>query len=310
MTSWVAIDFETANSRRGSPCSVGLAKVKEGQIVEEWSTLIKPPDGHDHFDPFNVAVHGITAADVRNAPRWPETLERITQFAGDIPLVAHNAAFDMGVLADACTASGMPVPDNRFACTLVVARRTWTGLLSYKLPVLTDALGIEPPRHHDAAEDARAAARVMLAALKRQGTAALGDLLAAHRIQMGSYRGGVRKGCRYRGSPPRRPSPDIAPDADPDNPFYGLNVCFTGALPGMSRAEAADRIAAHGAWTVRDVTRSTDLLVVGRVHPGALAPEATKTGKLAKAERLRDAGHGITVIDAEEFYEHLAAAEN
>ena len=74
MTSWVAIDFETANALRGSPCSVGLVKVKEGQIVEEWSSLIRPPDGRDHFDAFNTAIHGITADQVRDAPGWPETL--------------------------------------------------------------------------------------------------------------------------------------------------------------------------------------------------------------------------------------------
>ncbi|RKS79489.1 DNA polymerase-3 subunit epsilon [Actinomadura pelletieri DSM 43383] len=303
MTAWTAIDFETANSLRGSPCSVGLAKVKEGQIVEEWSSLIRPPEGHDHFDAFNVGVHGITAYDVRDAPGWPETLERIVQFAGDTPLVAHNAAFDIGVLAAACEASGLPVPDLRFACTLVVARRTWTGLLAYKLPVLADALGIALPHHHNAGDDARAAAQVMLAALKRQGTSTLDELLAVHRIQMGSYRNGVRQGCRYRGAARREPFPDAAPDADPDNPFSGLTVCFTGSLPGMTRAAAAARITALGARTVLNVTRYVDLLVVGGIERHQLAPGARKTGKLAKAERLRESGHEITVIDAEEFFQ-------
>ncbi|MEU8344353.1 exonuclease domain-containing protein [Spirillospora sp. NPDC048832] len=309
MTSWVAIDFETANAFRGSPCSVGLAKVKEGEIVEEWSSLIRTPDGYDHFDAFNVGVHGITADRVRDAPGWPETLERIVDFTGDTPLVAHNAAFDIGVLAAACEATGRAVPDLRYACTLVVARRTWTGLLSYKLPVLAEALGIELPRHHDAAADARAAAGVMLAARRRHGTATLSGLLAVHGIQMGSYRGGVRRGCRYRGAAPRRPYPDADPNADPENPFYGLTVCFTGTLPGMTRTEAAERIAPLGARTVGDVTRSVDLLVVGGIDPRRLAPGATKTGKLAKAEHFRDAGYDITAIDHEEFYELLAVAE-
>lgn len=309
MTGWVAIDFETANSLRGSPCSVGLVKVKEGQIVEEWSSLIRPPRGRDHFDAFNVGIHGITAADVRDAPGWPETLERIVQFTGDVPLVAHNAAFDIGVLADTCAAIGHPVPDLRFACTLVVARRAWTGLLSYKLPVLADALGIELPRHHDAGDDARAAAHVMLAALKRQGTASLDGLLAVHKIRMGSYRGDVRQGCAYRGGSPREPFPDADPDADPDNPFYGLTVCFTGSLPGMKRAEAAKRVAALGGRGATGVTKAVDLLVVGGIDPRQLAPGAAKTGKLAKAERLRDSGHDITVIDDEEFRELLATAE-
>jgi DNA polymerase III epsilon subunit-like protein len=36
---FTAIDFETANSYRGSPCSVGLVKVRDGQIVDEAGTL-------------------------------------------------------------------------------------------------------------------------------------------------------------------------------------------------------------------------------------------------------------------------------
>lgn len=309
MTGWVAIDFETANYLRGSACSVGLVKVKGGRIVEEWSSFIKPPDGYDHFEARNIGIHGITADDVRGAPGWPETLEGIVRFADGTPLVAHNAAFDIGVLADACRASGLAVPDLRFACTLVLARRAWNGLLSYKLPVLAGALGIELARHHDAGADARAAAQVMLAALRRQGTDSLDRLLAVHRIRMGSYRGGVRQGCAYRGGAPRAPTPDAAPDADPDNPFYGLTVCFTGSLPGMTRAEAAKRIAALGARTVGDVTGSVDLLVLGGVKPHQLAPGATKTGKHAKAQKLRDAGRDITVIDHEEFHELLAAAD-
>lgn len=107
----------------------------------------------------------------------------------------------------------------------------------------------------------------------------------------------------------RRPFPDAGPDANPDNPFFGRTVCFTGSLPDMTGKAAAERIAAIGAGTVPDVTKSADLLVVGKIEPHQLAPDAEKTGKLAKAERLRDSGHDVTVIGAEDFYELFAAAE-
>jgi DNA polymerase III epsilon subunit-like protein len=309
MSEWVAIDFETANSLRASPCSVGLVRVKGGQIVEEWSSFIKPPDGYDHFDPLNVGIHGITADDVAQAPGWPQTLERIVGFVGETPFVAHNAAFDIGVLAGACEATGLPVPDLRYACTLVIARRAWNGRLSYKLSALANDLGIQLTRHHDAGDDARASAHVMLAALKRQGTPTLDGLLAAHKVQMGSYNGGVRRACKHRGGAPRRPFPEADPEADPDNPFFGLTVCFTGTLSDMSRTAAAERVAALGARTARSVTRAVNLLVAADVQPHQLAPGVKKTAKLAKAERFRDAGEDITVIDAEEFRELLAAAE-
>src|ERR1700733_15276228 len=60
---FTAIDFETANSYRGSPCSVGLVKVPDGRIVDESSTLIHPPARSDHFDSFNIWLHGIKRRD-------------------------------------------------------------------------------------------------------------------------------------------------------------------------------------------------------------------------------------------------------
>lgn len=66
---FTAIDFETANSYRGSPCSVGLVKVRDGRIVDESSTLIHPPGRFDHFDDFNTWLHGINAEMVAGAPQ-------------------------------------------------------------------------------------------------------------------------------------------------------------------------------------------------------------------------------------------------
>ena len=51
--SFTAIDFETANSHRGSACAVGLVKVRDGHIVDTASWLIKPPPGIEH--PSSVA---------------------------------------------------------------------------------------------------------------------------------------------------------------------------------------------------------------------------------------------------------------
>jgi DNA polymerase-3 subunit epsilon len=42
---FTAIDFETANPYRGSPCPVGLVKVRDGQIVDQAGTLIRPRRG-------------------------------------------------------------------------------------------------------------------------------------------------------------------------------------------------------------------------------------------------------------------------
>ncbi|MGI5138236.1 exonuclease domain-containing protein [Streptomyces sp. CA-106110] len=99
--TWVAIDFETANAYRGSPCVVGLTAVEDGHITDRMYTLIRPPAAHRHFDSYNTLVHGIRAADVESAPGWAEALQQILEFTAGRTLVAHNAAFDLGVLRDA-----------------------------------------------------------------------------------------------------------------------------------------------------------------------------------------------------------------
>jgi len=131
---FTAIDFETANGSAASACSVGLVKVRDGRVVDTASWLIRPPLGHDEFLEWNVRIHGIMAVDVADAPLWSEQLHDLESFAENDPLVAHNAGFDMGVIAAACAASYVPTPGYDYLCSLQVARKTY-HLDSYRLPV-------------------------------------------------------------------------------------------------------------------------------------------------------------------------------
>lgn len=68
MQACVAVDFETANEKRGSACSVALVKFdEEGAEAARWSTLLRPHESLDYFSPINTWVHGIRAADVADA---------------------------------------------------------------------------------------------------------------------------------------------------------------------------------------------------------------------------------------------------
>jgi DNA polymerase-3 subunit epsilon len=185
--SWVAVDFETANSFRGSPCAVGMVAVEDGQLTGRFSTLIRPPAEYGHFDRFNVAIHGITPDHVANAPTWSETYAAMLDFAAGRPLVAHNAAFDMSVLKAACTAERLAWPDLSYACSLVTARRTWQ-LLSYRLDHVAAAAGVELTNHHEALADAEAAARIMITIHDAHQVDSLKALLGKLRINVGRLR--------------------------------------------------------------------------------------------------------------------------
>jgi DNA polymerase III subunit epsilon len=160
--SFTAIDFETANPQRGSVCAVGAVKVRGGRIVEEYTTIVRPPPGLDDFSVIQQSIHGIGPNDVRNAPRWTTVYPILVDLICDDVMVAHNVEFDLSVLREACRAHRLTPPTYHTCCTRDLAKNC-LSLASYKLPIVARHLGIAPFRHHDSLADARATAEVMLA---------------------------------------------------------------------------------------------------------------------------------------------------
>jgi len=182
---FTAIDFETANSSMASACSVGLVKVRDGQVVDRIGWFIRPPSGHDHFIDWNTRIHGITADMVRDAPGWAEQMADLLDFTGDDPLVAHNAGFDMGVIKAACAATGFAVPTYSYFCSLQIARSTYT-LDSYKLPSVALAAGFQDFPHHDAVADAEACAAIIVHAADKYGAIDVPELAVRAGVRISS----------------------------------------------------------------------------------------------------------------------------
>ena len=182
---FTAIDFETANGSPASACSVGLVKVRDGQIVDRIGWYIQPPLGHEHFVDWNIRIHGITPEMVAGAAGWVDQLADLLEYTGDDILVAHNAGFDMGVIKAACIATGVTVPEYRYMCSLQVARKTYR-LDSYRLPSVAMAAGFEDFPHHDAVADAEACAAIMIHAADRVGAIDLPELATLAGVRINS----------------------------------------------------------------------------------------------------------------------------
>ncbi|MDO4927801.1 MAG: exonuclease domain-containing protein [Corynebacterium sp.] len=159
--TFVAVDFETANKQGGeSACQVALVKFSGNQIVERFSTLLKPPCGYDYFE--FTYLHGIGESDVRDAPTWADIAPAISQFCGDLPVYAHNAAFDARVWRELDTHFGTHTLPTQFYCSYRTAQKMVHGLDNYKLPTVVKALvpGYELD-HHKADSDAEACALII-----------------------------------------------------------------------------------------------------------------------------------------------------
>lgn len=163
MTTFVAIDFETADYYPDSACAVGLVKVVNNQIVERQYHLIKPPRKSFIF----TYLHGITWYDVHRKPTFAQIWPKLRKFLhGADFLAAHNAGFDRKVLYACGSSTGVHVPLYPFLCTVQLARKVW-GIYPTNLQDVCDSLGIEL-NHHYALSDAEACARIIIAAEKQR----------------------------------------------------------------------------------------------------------------------------------------------
>jgi len=183
--SFVGIDVETANSDRGSICALGLSVVRAGRIVDTRSWLCRPPEDIGGFDPGNIRIHGIRPADVARQPRFSERFVDMLDLAGDLPLVAHNASFDIGAVRAASAATALSWRPLQYGCTLQWARRDLPGLANYRLPTVSAALGVDLLQHHDASADAAAAANIALELMRRSDAPSLDAYLTAVGMNLG-----------------------------------------------------------------------------------------------------------------------------
>ncbi|GAA1048462.1 exonuclease domain-containing protein [Arthrobacter russicus] len=289
--SFTAIDFETANAKRASACSVGLAKVVDGQIVHTASTLIYPPDGLG-FDPYNISIHGITPVQVTDAPRWPAVLQWIVEYAAGDPLVAHNASFEKSVVNMASQAAEISAPAFDFFCTARLARRISPELDSYRLNDLASLFGLNQLRHHSAEDDARVAADLALYLAYSYNLESIPQMWPARPKKRSA-------GSQYASKQTVRPDANL--DADPNNPLFGEVVCFSGDLKAFSRAQAQQLVASMGAAVTAGVTKKTSLLVLGEFDPSSLAVGADKSSKHKKAESAAASGQRIEIIVESDF---------
>lgn len=148
----VAIDFETANEQRGSPCSVGIAVFEGRDLVSSQEFLIRPPEMR--FSPFNIGIHGIRPSDVEDAPDFSEILEQLAAIIGTSLVVAHNASFDMSVIRHTCDHYGLQYPQLEYLCTMNAARAAFPDMDRVKLNLLAARFQFEF-NHHRAEDDAR-----------------------------------------------------------------------------------------------------------------------------------------------------------
>ena len=298
--SYVALDVETANSFRGSICSIGLVKFQNGKVVDSFYSLINP---EEDFDYRNINIHGITQKDILNSPIFPEIRQRIIDFIGTNIVVSHFAQFDIGALKDAYLKYNLDFDDVKFVCSYRLAKIALPGLINYKLKTLTKELNIKL-EHHNALSDAKASGLILGYLLSANSYSDIDEFLYNYHYNKTGLHGqyGFNRQLKgdYKSNLIYQPTEEEKALMNPEHYFYGLYFCFTGKLERMTRKEANTMVALTGGIPEKSVTKNTNILVVGE-QDWRVVGESGLSSKMKKAQSLLENGQNIEIMTEDDF---------
>ena len=298
--SYVALDVETANSFRGSICSIGLVKFQNGEVVDSFYSLINP---EEDFDYRNINIHGITQKDILNSPIFPEIRQRIIDFIGTNIVVSHFAQFDIGALKDAYLKYNLDFDDVKFVCSYRLAKIALPGLINYKLKTLTKELNIKL-EHHNALSDAKASGLILDYLLSTNSYSDIDEFLYNYHYNktglLGQYGFNRQLKGDYKSNLIYQPTEEEKALMNPDHYFYGLYFCFTGKLERMTRKEAITMVALTGGIPEKNVTKNTNILVVGE-QDWRVVGKSGLSIKMKKAQSLLENGQNIEIMTEDDF---------
>lgn len=162
---YIALDFETAYWGPANACSLGIVTSDGQEIIDEWYHLIQPL--HMNFDAGCMKVNGIHPEDVAQEETFPAFWKDIAMRLEGGIVFAHNARFDMGVLASALATYDLPDIHFCYGDTVVLSRKLWPDMENHKLNTVAESLGFDFT-HHQALDDARACEYIVRKALEER----------------------------------------------------------------------------------------------------------------------------------------------
>ena len=155
----ICFDIETTGLKvtQEAITEIGAVRLRNGEIVETFQTFVDP---ERRLTPEIIGLTGITDEMLRGAPKLKDALTAFLAFAGDAPLAAHNAEFDISFIRAGCQKCGIPF-EPTYIDTLILAQNLLPGLGKYKLDIVAEHLQLPQFNHHRASDDAVPVAQML-----------------------------------------------------------------------------------------------------------------------------------------------------
>lgn len=178
---YVVFDLETTGlkvSEGDSIIEIGAVKLKKGQIIDRFDLLIKPPRKISNEI---TNITGITNEMVVGACDEEEGIKKFMDWVLDLPMVAHNAKFDLSFVEMAFLKYDMGRFNNTVIDTLGLSRYLESSERCHNLATLVQRYNIawDEDKHHRADYDSEGTALIldkMLNKLDKNGIKTMDDL--------------------------------------------------------------------------------------------------------------------------------------
>lgn len=147
-SEYIVLDIETTglNNDKEEIIEFGAIKVNSGEIVEEFSILVKPTKP---LPPVITELTGITQVMLdEKGVELDTALRSFLGFVGILPCVAHNVSFDYGFIRAACSKCKIKIFANRQFDTLSMAKKLIPGICDRKLKTIAKYFGIDESQFH------------------------------------------------------------------------------------------------------------------------------------------------------------------
>ena len=162
---FAVLDVETTGLSGTRDRIIEIAVVRcdtSGSIIDEWETLVDPGR-----DPGPTHIHGISAADLADAPTFADIAPELVDLLDGHMICAHNLSFDASFLFNEFDRTSVAQPTGPALCTLELAREVLrdSGQRAFSLAACAATFGIPHPDAHRALADTRVTAQVLAAML-------------------------------------------------------------------------------------------------------------------------------------------------
>ena len=291
MLTFNSIDVETANVDRATICQIGIVHVCDGEVTDQWQTFVNP---EDWFDPWNVSIHRIDKKTVKRSPPFHEIADELRARVHGSILVSHTS-FDRVACERAMTRYNLDHLEVTWLDSARIVRRAWPeryGRKDYGLKNVANDLGFLF-RHHNALEDARAAAEVVLKACAATGTDIEGWLRRVSEPIFPRASGPVQQSSQSS------VTSSLKREGNIEGVHYGETIVFTGKL-GITQNEAADLAANAGFDVANNITNKVTMLVIG-IQDKARLKGYDKSSKHRKVVSMIQQGMDIQILSENDF---------